>query len=211
MSQTDFLILGRLCQLSNQHIWISIKIKYDFRNSCINLIVDLLLCLFWKQLFNLNSLTNLSKFDHKKLWLIHSSYLRLDCFWIKDALSILTLWVQSRREILVQTSPKNSSRTVGKFLLGYGLCKFPYLGMSPLYLIYGVNFRKHDCTISLQFCAIDYLFKFPKWWLRIKFLAKVHNISLYLSYSMTGTIFSKRSLSVHKMEAIIGTKFLKKS
>ena len=143
--------------------------------------------------------------------MIDSSYLRLDCFWIKDALSILTLWVQSRREILVQTSPKNSSRTVGKFLLGYGLCKFPYSGMSPLYLIYGVNFRKHDCTISLQFCAIDYLFKFPKWWLRIKFLAKVHNISLYLSYSMTGTIFSERSLSVHKMEAIIGTKFLKKS
>ena len=118
-------------------------------------------------------------------YIFFSNYLRLDCFWIKDALSILTLWVQSRREILVQTSPKNSSRTVGKFLLGYGLCKFPYLGMSPLCLIYGVNFRKHDCTISLQFCAIDYLFKFPKWWLRIKFLAKVHNISLYLSYSMT--------------------------
>ena len=67
MSLTDFLKLGRLCLLSNQYIWISIPIKYYFRNSCINLIVDLLLCLFWKQLFNLNSLTNLSKFDHKKI------------------------------------------------------------------------------------------------------------------------------------------------
>ena len=210
MSLTDFLKFGRLCQLSNQYIWIAIPIKYYFRNSCINLIVDLLLCLFWKQLFNLNSLTNLSKFDHKKIWLIHSSYLRLDCFWIKDALSILTLWVQSRRGILVQTCPKNSSRTVGKSLGGYGLCKFPYLRMSPLYLIYGLNFGKHDCTISLQFRVIDYLFKFPKWWLRIKFLVKGHNSSLYLSYSMmTGTIFSKRSLSVRKMEAIIGTTFLK--
>ena len=99
MSLTDFLKLGRLCLLSNQYIWISIPIKYYFRNSCINLIVDLLLCLFWKQLFNLNSLTNLSKFDHKKIWLIHSSYLRLDCFWIKDALSILTLWGVGMKDV----------------------------------------------------------------------------------------------------------------
>ena len=150
---------------------------------------------------------NLTK--HNFDWLI-LAISDLIVFLIKDALSILTLWMQSRRGILVQTSPKNSSRTMGKCFGGYGLCKFPYLRMSPLYLIYGLNFRRHDCTISFQFCVIDYLFKFPKWWLRIKFLVKGHNSSLYLSYSMmTGIIFSKRSLSVRKMEAIIGTKFLK--
>ena len=150
---------------------------------------------------------NLTKHNFDWLILAISDFF---VFLIKDALSILTLWVQSRRGILVQTSPKKSSRAVGKCLGGYGLCKFPYLRMSPLYLIYGLNFRRHDCTISFQFCVIDYLFKFPKWWLRIKFLVKGHNISLYLSYSMmTGIIFSKRRLSVHKMEAIIGTTFLK--
>ena len=143
--------------------------------------------------------------EHNFDWLI-LAISDLIVFLTKDVLSILTLLVNQE----LQTSPKNSSRTVGKCLGGYGLCKFPYLRMPPLYLIYGLNFGKHDCTISLQFRVIDYLFKFPKWWLRIKFLVKGHNISLYLSYSMmTGIIFSKRRLSVRKMEAIIGTTFLK--
>ena len=46
-----------------------------------------------------------------------------------------------------------SSKSVWKFLGGYGLCNFPHIGISPLYLLYGSTFRV-DKRKRLGFCRL---------------------------------------------------------
>ena len=46
-----------------------------------------------------------------------------------------------------------SSKSVWKFLGGYGLCNFPHIGISPLYLLYGSTFRV-DKRKRLGFCHL---------------------------------------------------------
>ena len=46
-----------------------------------------------------------------------------------------------------------SSKSVWKFFGGYGLCNFPHIGISPLYLLYGSTFRV-DKRKRLGFCRL---------------------------------------------------------
>ena len=94
--------------------------------------------------------------EHNFDWLI-LAISDLIVFLTKDVLSILTLLVNQE----LQTSPKNSSRTVGKCLGGYGLCKFPYLRMPPLYLIYGLKTLGSMIALVLILCNwLSFLKKF---------------------------------------------------
>ena len=87
----DLLKTSKICLWLQQHIQTSIQLKHDFRKYCINLNVDLLLCLFSK--IQLNSVCSqlCLKLNQTIFTLFILGISSLNVLLLKQALSILSL------------------------------------------------------------------------------------------------------------------------